>query len=143
MNETIEFANVDEIVELIDARFANANVQQFESSRDAMIQSFTQQFAMNAMFTNSNVMRFDVDVLNTMIEMNLRLNIATHYAYEYATKNNREFDNIFAIAIHENKYNSLYAIVEISNIDNEHEYIDTIATIHIDENLKIRKQTHK
>ena len=88
--QTIEFSNVDEIIEMIDARFSNANVEMIESYRVNMIAYFTHYRA-----TQSHL-RFDFDFIHTTIEKNVRENIAMHYVYEFASQHD-EFENIALI----------------------------------------------
>ena len=110
---------------MIDARFEFARVDFIESIRENMIHSFNDQFEIK---TNVNV---EFDRLHNVIEFTLRLCVATHYAHNYAQRNN-EFAYIDAFEIAQNENETLFAIIEYEN-----EKMNHICDIVVDQKLMI------
>lgn len=121
----IEFANVDEIVAIVDARFEIAKIDFIESLRDEMIYAFELQF-------NESTKRVSFDQLHFVIEQTLRLCVATHYAFEYA-KNNDEFAHVHAYEIAIANDKSLFAIIA----HNDDETMRHITNVIVNDKLQI------
>jgi len=119
--QTIEFDNVDEIVEIVESRFANARVEFIESMRESLIDDLN----------SFDALIFDFDVLHETIERNLRNVVALHYAREYA-KHNDEFENVVAIVDESTFHN--FAIVSL-NVETR--YAQIITYIRVNDNLII------
>ena len=118
----IEFANVDEIVEMIESRFQNANVEMIETMRESLIDTLHEM----------NVLTFEFQTMHDVIEQNLRATIAFHYAYEYA-KQNDEFENVVAIVDESTFHN--FAIVALNY---ETRIANIITMIRVNDNLSIQ-----
>lgn len=124
--QMIQFANVDDLIETFDARFANARVDFIESIREQMIYAFHEQF------DNANNMYFSFDQLHHVIENALRLCVATHYAMNYAQRNN-EFAHIDAYEIAFKNDATMFAIIE----SNDDDTINHICNVIVDDKLCI------
>lgn len=113
MFKTIEFTSIDEIVEIVDARFKNANVEFIESERDEFI------ITLNMQYENDEKIIVDVDALHFNIETNLRLNHALKYVRSLQFDNEFQHTNLYVIL--SNDEFSMFALIRQNDeIDFEH-----------------------
>jgi hypothetical protein len=124
--QLIEFDNVNEIVEIVESRFANANVNFIESMRDSLIVELQ----------NFNSLQFDFDALHDVIECNLRACVAMNHAQSFIDENDDEFKNVVAI-VDENSFH-VFAIVAL-NVETRNAII--IEMINVNDDLSITKFT--
>lgn len=122
----IQFANVDEMIELINARFSIARID-----IDDEFETHIRNVAQN----NAHALNVEFDVLHAFIETNLRQCVARHYMRELMRNHENEFVNLFAFA-NETTFHK-FAIVEID--DNER--VRQIAQIYVNDDATIRVES--
>ena len=123
----IQFANVDELIELIEIRFHRANVA-IDDELLSHIRNVDES-------TNHNALNVEFDVIHAFIETNLRQCVARNYMRELMKNHENEFANLFCFA-NETTFHQ-YAIVEID--DNDH--VREIARIYVNDNASIRVES--
>lgn len=123
--QMIEFDNVDEIVDVIVARFANCNMRIDENTRKSIIDDIN----------DYETLTFDFDEFHAMIEINLRNSIATNIAQMIMHDDTNEFRNVFAI-VDERTFH-VFNIVEINDETKRIERV--IMKIVIDDKLNVRE----
>jgi hypothetical protein len=116
--QKIEFANVDEIIEMIVSRFENAHLHVDESLRNQLRDEF-----------NTNELTFDFDELHNVIEINIRTSIAMNFAMRLFMQH--EFDHVVSI-VRENTFHE-FDVLRIF----DDERITKIATIRVNDDLSI------
>jgi hypothetical protein len=122
----IEFANVDEMIELIDARFSIARIE-----IDDELRTHIENVAHN----NANALRVEFNVLHAFIETNLRQCVARHYLRELMKNHENEFINMCAFA-NENTFHHFDIVV----ID-ENERVSQFAHIYVNDDATIRVES--
>lgn len=122
----IQFANVDELIELIDVRFHNANVE---------IDDEFETHIRNVDENNHDALRVEFNVLHAFIESNLRQCVARHYMRTLMKNHENEFVNLFAFANDVSFHH--FIIVEIDANERTRE----IARIHINDDATIRVES--
>lgn len=115
--QKIEFANVDEIIEMIVSRFEYAHLHVDESLRNQLRDEF------------ANELTFDFDELHNVIEINIRTSIAMNFAMRLFMQH--EFDHVVAI-VRENTFHE-FDVLRIF----DDERITKIATIRVNDDLSI------
>jgi hypothetical protein len=123
----ISFNSFDEFIDVIETRFAIANVEIDDEFRTHLL---------NVNETNSNACKsIEFIVFHEFIETNLRQCVARQYARELMKNHENEFANIFVFA-NERTFHS-FAIVEID----DEERIREFARIYVNNNASIRVES--
>lgn len=119
---------VDEIIEIVETRFNNANVEFDDETRDSIIRAYENEIEFEHKQSRAFLISFDL--LHDAIECNLRSCIATQYANEFVNKSNA---NIFAIA-NENTFHE-FTLIHIDEFDNSRVFCE----IRVNDDLSIVK----
>jgi hypothetical protein len=122
----IQFANVDELIELIETRFYYARID---------IDDELMNHIYNVDENNHNALRVEFNVLHAFIETNLRQCVARHYMRELMKNHENEFINMHAFA-NENTFHHFDIVV----ID-ENERVSQFAHIYVNDDATIRVES--
>jgi DNA polymerase III delta subunit len=123
----LQFANVDEIIELIEIRAQIARVQ-----IDDEFISYLRDIDENS---NHNALNVEFNVLHAFIETNLRQCVVRNYVREYSSHHANEFAQIYMFA-----KNNDFSTFDIVEIDDENR-INQIAIVHVNERFEIRVES--
>ena len=102
----VEFDSIDDIVQIVDARFENAHHHMFEIEREQMIDELNIQFENE--IRNRTKLIANFDALHASIERNLRVHIAREYVYILNMQN----DANYAIDITDSTFHN-FVVVDV------------------------------
>ena len=122
----LQFANVDELIELIEIRAHNARVQ----IDDEFI-----SHVRDVENVNHNALRVEFNVLHAFIETNLRQCVVRNYVREYTSHHQNEFAQIYMFA-----KNNSFDTFDICEIDDTNR-IRQIAIVHVNDKFEIRVES--
>lgn len=123
----IQFANVDELIELIEIRAQNARV-----TIDRELIEHLHDVDENS---NHNALSIEFNVLHSFIETNLRQCVVRNYVREYTSHHKNEFAQIYMFA-----KNNTFETFDIVEIDDDNR-IRQIAIVHVNDKFEIRVES--
>lgn len=124
----LQFANVDELIELIEIR---ANIARVEIDDELLnhLRDVDEK-------TNHNALNVEFNVLHSFIETNLRQCVVRNYVRTYTSHHENEFKKIYMFA----KTNA-FDTFDIVEIDDETNAIRQIAIVHVNNKFEIRVES--
>ena len=123
----LQFANVDEIIELIEIRAQIARVQ-----IDDEFISYLRDIDENS---NHDALNVEFNVLHAFIETNLRQCVVRNYVREYQKHHENEFAQIYMFS-RDNSFRHF----DIVEIDDENK-INQLCVVHVNDNCELRVES--